>query len=79
SYPHQLIDKCAVLVTVFDDQLWVSDPPVPVGPAGESSGWRNEMGAPGTFTMLSADLAGFRNFAGETALLRRSFEPPSKC
>lgn len=78
-YPHQLVDKCAVLATVFDGQLWVSDPPVPVGSNGGSSGWRNERDLPGSFTLLSSELAEFRNFVGETARLRPSTESPFGC
>ena len=78
-YPHRLVNKCAVLATVFDSQLWVSDPPVPVGPIGGSAGWRDERGLPGTFTLLSSDLAEFRNSVGETARLRRATEPPQGC
>lgn len=71
-YPHRLVNKCAVLATVFGGQLWVSDPPVPVGPNGGSAGWRNERDLPGTFTLLSSELAEFRNFVGDTARLRPS-------
>jgi hypothetical protein len=78
-YRHRLVSKCAVLATVFDSQLWVSDPPVPVGRNAGSAGWRNERDLPGTFTPLSSDLAEFRNFAGETARLRRSTESPQGC
>jgi hypothetical protein len=78
-YPHRLVNKCTVLATVFDGQLWVSDPPAPVGPNGGSAGWRNERDLPGTFTLVSSDLAEFRNFAGETARLRRSMESPQGC
>lgn len=78
-YPHRLVNKCAVLATIFDGQFWVSDPPVPVGPNGVSAGWRNERDLPGTFTLLSSSLAEFRNFVGETAPLRRSTESPPGC
>lgn len=78
-YPHRLANKCPVLTTVFDSQLWVSDPPLPVGPSGGSAGWRNERNLPGTFTLLSSDLAEFRNFVGKTAGLRRSTETPQGC
>ena len=78
-YPHRLVNKCGVLATVFDGQLWVSDPPVPVGPNGGSSGWRNERDLPGTFTLLSSELAEFRNFVGESARLHHSTESPQGC
>lgn len=79
SYPHRLVNKCSVLATVFDGQLWVSDPTVALGPTSWPSGWSDGRDLPGTFILTDPHRAEFRSASGDFARFRRPTEPSKGC